>query len=86
MAVKLVFFRQKGCHFCAATKPHVTKFTKKYPMIEVMEIDLTEISEWPEGRWAPKGVPAFVLLRDGERPRTISGQMTLAHLEKWIGL
>lgn len=81
----LYFIMQPGCPACAKTKPHVTRFEKKWPAIRVERIDLTE-TPWPEGIWGPKVTPTFVLTRPGHRARTITGERTLTELERWLGL
>lgn len=82
----LWFIKQKGCPACNATKPAVNKFKKKFPYLKVEEIDISEITDWPDGRWAPSATPTFVFTQPGVKSHYMIGQRSYAEIVVFTGM
>lgn len=83
----LFFLFMTGCHFCAEAKRELAKFKTKYPSVRVESCDLTA-EEWPDDApvLAPESVPAYVLVEEGQQPRTMEsrGVLSSEDLERWV--
>jgi hypothetical protein len=89
----LLFFFQPDCEICAGIKKDVLPgFKRAFPKTKVIQIDTTEedLSGMPVQ--IPDTLPAFMLLRPGQKPKTLTGQgvdekygdpVTLGQLMGW---
>lgn len=81
--MRLYFIYAPGCGHCEAAKPHVRKFEKAHPEIQVVWFDLTS-NPWTYKPWSPDVTPTYVAELPGKQKIQYQGQLTKDEMEKFV--
>lgn len=87
--MKLYFIHVPGCSHCEAAKPHIRKFARSNPQVQVVPIDLTT-ANWEQvappalRSWQPDVTPTYVLEIPRQRHTQHQGMLTEREIPLFI--
>jgi thiol-disulfide isomerase/thioredoxin len=83
LAPRLMFIHAEGCGACEDAKPHLARWMKKHPEVQVVMFDVVK-DRWMDPTWQISATPTYVVMFPGHQRVMWEGALKEREIDQFL--